>query len=266
MYSTTLVEPEKLYVNLGLDRTLCQGQVVSIALPNDNLTYFWQKNGSDFHHGNLVEISEAGEYTVIAEDESGCKAFDTLHIETISYNLISEFWHSHEAVVDEDFVVANIGQTTFDSVSWSVSPTAQILSLNNDYLFLRFSDTGQYEIRLTTYKNRCFEEFTGVVHVISQQENYRLNSAKNALLSDLKLFPNPAREQFSFSVQSQEPMILHWTLTQVGTGIVVLSGQTNTDSDGFAIQQIVLHKLLRGVYVLRVFSGKEQLSKQLIIH
>jgi hypothetical protein len=84
-------------------------------------------------------------------------------------------------------------------------------------------------------------------------------------LSDLKIFPNPANEQFSFSVQAKESTNLHWTLTHATTGSIVLLGQTKTDSNGVANQQISLQKQPRGIYIFRVFSGKEQLSSQLII-
>jgi hypothetical protein len=266
-YSTTLVEPEKMHVDLGFEqRTLCHGQVFSIVLPNDKLTYFWQKNGSYFHVGNFIELSETGEYTVVAEDANGCKMFDTLHIETSENRLTAEFWHSHEAVVDEDFIVANIGQTPFDHLIWSITPDAQILSQNYDYFILRFSDTGNYEIRLTTHKNNCFEEFVGFVNVFFQQENFSIKSTSSASLSDLKLFPNPANEQFSFSVQGKKSSVLHWTLTHVATGSVALFGQTKTNSNGVATQQILLQKQLHGVYVFRVFSGKDQIGSQLIIH
>jgi len=264
-YSTTLVEPEKLLVNLGFDRTLCQGQVISIVLPNDNLVYSWQKNGSFFYVGNSVELFEAGEYTVIAEDKTGCKTFDTLRIGTVNDHLIAEFWHSHEALIGEDFVVANIGQTAYDYVTWSVTPNVQIVSQNNEYLILRFSEIREYEIRLTVHKNNCFDEQTGLVQVLSQHENLRLKSANVLSLSDLKIFPNPANEQFSFSVQAKESTNLHWTLTHATTGSVVLFGQTKADSNGVANQQISLQKQPRGIYIFRVFSGKEHLSSQLII-
>jgi hypothetical protein len=265
-YSTTLVEPENLLVNLGSDRTLCQGQVVSIILPYGNLTYSWQKNGLDFYVGHSIDLSESGEYTVIAENEKGCKAFDTLYIETTSNHLTAEFWHSHEAIVGEDFVVANIGQTPFDYATWSVMPDAQVVLQNEEYFILRFSDEGEYEIRLTTHKNGCFAQQFSVVHVMSQQEIFDLKSTPISSLSDLRIFPNPAINYFNFSVQSDKPSVLHWTLTHVATGSAVLFGKTQTDSKGFATQHILLPNKLHGVYVFRVFSGKEQISSQLIIY
>jgi hypothetical protein len=265
-YSTTLVEPKKLHVDLGSDRTLCRGQVISIILPNDNLTYFWQKDGRYFHIGNVGKLSETGKYTVIAENENNCKAFDTLQIKTSGDRLTAEFWHSHEAIVGEDFVVANIGQTPFDYATWNVIPDAEIVSQNDEYFILRFSEDGEYEIRLMTHKNECFEELSSIVHVIFQDKYFHLKSPSVSSLSDLKIFPNPAKEEFNFSVQSQKPTLLLWTLTHVGSGSVVLFGKTQTDSKGFATQQILLKKQFHGSYMLRVFSGREQISSQVIIH
>ncbi|MCL2027780.1 MAG: T9SS type A sorting domain-containing protein [Bacteroidales bacterium] len=265
-YSTTLVEPEELLVDLGFDRTLCHGQVLSIFLPYDNLMYSWQKNGDFFHVGPFVELSETGMYTVIAENNLNCKTFDTLYIDTVQDHLTAEFWHSHEAVVGEDFVAANIGQTPFDYLVWSITPAVQILSQNNEYFHIRFTDTGEHEIRLTAHKNGCFDEQVGVVNVISQQENFQMKSGRKSSLSDLKIFPNPTRDQFSFSVQAEKSTVLRWTLNHATTGLVALSGQIQTDSDGFANQQISLQKQISGVYVFRVFNGKEQLSQQLIIY
>jgi len=92
-----------------------------------------------------------------------------------------------------------------------------------------------------------------------------MNSTRISSLSDLNVFPNPTKEYFNFSVQAQKSTTLHWTLTHTTTGTVVLFGQTKTDSDGFANQQILLPTQLRGAYVFRVFSGNEQLGSQLII-
>jgi hypothetical protein len=189
-----------------------------------------------------------------------------MYIQTRADSITSEFWHSHEAMVGEDFVIANISQTLADRVVWDVSPTARILSQCDEYFLLQFSDTGYYEISLTAYVGECFREQTGVVYVVSYDEIFYTKSARTSMLSDLKLFPNPASEQFSFSVQSRETTALNWTLTRVGTGIVAASGQARPDSGGVAGQQISLQGLPRGVYVLRVFSGNEQLSAQLIIN
>ncbi len=261
-----VTEPEKLHIKLGSNRTLCHQQTLPIHLSNEDLTYFWTKNGSFFHFGDSVNLSETGEYTVIAENPDGCTAFDTIHIKHLPDTIDAEFWHSHEAVIDENFVVANIGLSLVDSVVWSISPSARVLSQNDEYLHLRFSDTGQYQIRLITYKNGCFKERDGIVYVMPINEHLRLKSAKTVSLSDLKLFPNPAHDQFNFSVQTKKSTTLHWTLTHVGTGILALSGQVKSDSNGMANQQISLKKQSHGVYVFRVFAGKEQLSAQLIIH
>jgi len=264
-YSATLVEPEKLLVNLGYDRTLCRGQVFSIVLPDDKMTYVWQKNGAFFETGNFAMFSETGEYTVIAEDEIGCKAFDTLQVKTVPDLLIAEFWHSHEAVVGEDFVVANIGQTPFDFVTWTIAPDAQIVSQNDDYFVVRFSDAGAYQISLTVHKNGCFDEEIGFVNVISEHESLRLKSIRKSTLSDLKLFPNPANDQFTFSVKAPQTAALRWILVNVSAGTVVLFGQAYADSDGLVEGQVLLPVQLRGTHVFRIFTEHEQISEQLII-
>jgi len=264
-YSTTLVEPEKLLVNLGYDRTLCHGQVFSIVLPDDKVTYVWQKDGTFFQTGNFAMLSETGEYTVIAEDETGCKTFDTLHIQTVTDHVIAEFWHSHEAVVGEDFVVANIGQMSFDFVTWAITPDVQIVSQNDNYFVVRFSDVGVYEVSLTVHKNSCFEEEVGLVHVISEHESLRMRAARKSTLSDLKLFPNPANDQFMFSVQAPQTTALRWILVNVWAGTVVLFGQAYSDSDGLVEGQILLPTQLRGTHVFRIFTEHEQISEQLII-
>jgi len=264
-YATTLVEPEQLLVNLGYDRTLCYGQVFSIVLPDDKLTYFWQKDGTFFQIGYLAMLSETGEYTVIAEDETGCKAFDTLQIQTVTDHLIAEFWHSHEAVVGEDFVVANIGQTPFDFVTWAITPDVQIVSQNDDYFVVRFSDVGAYEISLTVHKNGCFDEEIGLVNVISEHESLQMRAARKSTLSDLKLFPNPANDQFTFSVKSPQTTELRWILVNVSAGTVVLFGQAYSDSDGLVEGQVLLPVQLRGTHVFRVFTENEQISEQIII-
>jgi hypothetical protein len=214
----------------------------------------------------LTNLS-GGYYSAFVTDRNGCQiTYSTTLVGTLPNDFITEFWHSHEAVVGVDFVVANIGQTPFDSVIWNVTPHAQIVSQNNDYFIIRFADEGEYEIRLIAYKNGCLMEQTGFVQVFSQQDHFHLKSTPVSSLSDLKIFPNPTRDYFNFSVQAPKPTVLYWTLTHVATGSVVRFGKIQTDPDGFATQQILVQKQLFGSYVFRVFSGKEQISSQLIIH
>jgi len=162
-------------------------------------------------------------------------------------------------------VVANIGQTPFDFVTWTIAPDAQIVSQNDDYFVVRFSDAGAYQISLTVHKNGCFDEEIGFVNVISEHESLRLKSIRKSTLSDLKLFPNPANDQFTFSVKAPQTAALRWILVNVSAGTVVLFGQAYADSDGLVEGQVLLPVQLRGTHVFRIFTEHEQISEQLII-
>ncbi len=266
IYSASLVNPEKIEVELGEDRRLCAGQYLRISLPDEDLSYQWKKDTVFLGLGSTLECSETAVYTVIAENKNGCQVFDTLRIETLSERIDAEFWLSNDAFVGVDFVVANIGKTPTDSVIWTVTPNAEIRSQSKDYFQLHFLDTGNYEIRLKTYKNGCFEECSAMVYVANSDENILKSVARKSSLFDLKIFPNPAEEDFNFSVQAPKNTSIQWTLTHVSTGITVQSGQSQSNANGFVNQHILLQKSTPGVYVLRVFNGNEQTGASLIIH
>ncbi|SFF12222.1 SprB repeat-containing protein, partial [Chitinophaga sp. CF118] len=108
-HTYTLIDPLPLTVSLGVDRTLCKGQVAVTdgTIPN-GADYSWNSNNGYTAHTAVVGINEAGIYDITATDIDGCVAHDTVVIKTVDNVISAEFLASTQAFTGDTVIVANV--------------------------------------------------------------------------------------------------------------------------------------------------------------
>lgn len=96
-----------------------------------------------------------------------------------SYNQITDFNFN---IQSDTVLFSNTSQNT-DSVKWDFGDGTY--SILQDPVHI-FNSTGQYEVRLTTYKNGCEQSKTEIIHILST-EHINLTDTWN-------IYPNPVSE------------------------------------------------------------------------
>jgi PKD repeat protein len=101
-------------VSLGPDLELCSGNGIHITDNSATPTgYLWSDGTTD----NVLIIEESGEYSLIAENENGCLAYDTMLVEVIGVSPSVSFT-SVGACVNTPVQFTAINNSTDEIVGW----------------------------------------------------------------------------------------------------------------------------------------------------
>lgn len=74
--SFTVYVADKPQINLGKDTSLCFGQGITLYAELNKATYLWQDNTTK----SILNVTQAGQYWVIATDSNKCSASDSINI------------------------------------------------------------------------------------------------------------------------------------------------------------------------------------------
>ncbi len=73
-----LENPDAIVVDLGNDTTICSGDTITLT-PPPGFDYEW--SGTLFPSFRIIDVSDAGTYSVIVTDDDGCKGYDTIVVD-----------------------------------------------------------------------------------------------------------------------------------------------------------------------------------------
>lgn len=192
----TLTDPEQRLINLGKDITLCSGdsQAYDIRINDAGATYQWiDQTGKVISTNPKVSLSAAGNYTATVIDSKGCSASGSVTIKNSSEVLNPQFMIATHAYVEASVKLVNTSPTKPQSVEWIIpnDPSIQIIEKNDDYLEVKFANTGSYQFGLKGKQGECEKTFYKDVIVEQNLSGVELEPARISNIKEFTIVPNP---------------------------------------------------------------------------
>lgn len=205
----TLIEPEQRVINLGKDITLCAGdsQDYDISINDAGAIYQWMDQiGKIISTNPKISLSIAGTYTAIVTDSKGCSASDTITIRNSSEILNPQFMIATHAYTEASVKLVNTSPTKPQSVEWVIpnEPSIQIIEKNDDYLEVKFSNTGSYQFGLKGKQGECEKTFYKDVIVEQNLSGVELEPARISNIKEFTIVPNPNQGVYKVIVKLYE--------------------------------------------------------------
>jgi hypothetical protein len=269
-FSFYLDQPEKVSVDLGEDAIICGGMEYSLH-PEGYNTYYWQQDGEVIAQTPSVSLDEAGTYTLEVTDEKGCAGRDTFNLEVDNDLLRADFIIPTEAQAGDTLAGIDISNPEPDSVYWHFEGSPTVFdweaSESNPYTrFIRYSDTGRFDVALFSMKAQCRDSVVKTVHILPDSENQddkKLLGAKPDLIETFHVFPNPNNGEFSVRVELTK---------KADITLDMISSQRNQLIDRKILSGLKNYKLqysfaglTPGVYILNLQVRDKQRAIQVII-
>lgn len=263
----TLTDPTQLTVDLGKDITLCLGdtQTYNVAISDPGATYQWKdQNGNIISTNPSITLSNAGTYTVLITDSKGCTAADSVIIKNSSEVLDPQFMLTTHAYREATVVLVNTSPTQPEKVEWLIpdSPDIQVINKTGDFLELKFSKLGSYEIGLKGIQGECEKTFYKKVIVEENTSGVNLNPEKASNVREFTILPNPNNGVFKVLVGLEKTAIINIRIIDMISHEVYPATKL-TPSTYFTIPFNT--SLPGGSYLIILETGNEALVKKMLV-
>ncbi|RXM53209.1 MULTISPECIES: SprB repeat-containing protein [unclassified Chryseobacterium] len=201
----TLTDPAQLKVDLGSDITLCLGdtQTYNVDINEVGATYQWKdQTGNIISSSPSITLSKAGTYIVLITDSKGCTATDEVVIKNSMDVLDPQLMLTTHAYVESTVVLVNTSPTKPEKVVWVIpdTPDIKVLNKTDDFLELKFSKTGSYEIGLKGMQGECVKTFYKKVVVEENTSGINTDPVKASNVREFTILPNPNKGVFKVLV------------------------------------------------------------------
>ncbi|ADV48443.1 hypothetical protein Celal_1125 [Cellulophaga algicola DSM 14237] len=209
IYRTYVVEdPLPIQINLGEDRVLCEGQVLTLNATVENLdaTYMWVGDNGFSSDEAIVTLSERGSYTLNISTATGCTVTGTITIDVSDEEISAELAVSSQVFVGESLILVDISYPLPESMEWIIPDNATIITSTTDEAEITFDTPGEYEIGIITQRGPCTEIQTKKVLVLNTDPTVNAVDTENGqkLIEDFILYPNPTSGVFNAQITMSE--------------------------------------------------------------
>ncbi|WP_072986893.1 T9SS type A sorting domain-containing protein [Pseudozobellia thermophila] len=200
--------PKPVSVDLGENRTLCVGQelVLDATIEDENAIYQWSSNNGFTSDEAMVTLTKSGTYTVLVSTSTGCSAEGSITVEISTEEISAEFAASTQVFADETVVAVDISYPLPEKLEWILPDEATVLQKDNDEAEFRFSEPGEYEIGIATYRGDCKAQQTKKIIVVAPDASVKKEDSQGGqkLVEDFIIYPNPSSGQFTADVNLSE--------------------------------------------------------------
>ena len=260
-----LTNPAPIIVDLGNDRTLCNGQSLDLNITiNDALAqYNWSSNNGFTSSSPIVSLTNSGTYSAKITSSKGCVAQDNISINTSNVNISSEFFLSSQAYLDEEVILVNASTPLGQNTVWQIPNNVIIVSQTENYIVLKFSSTGSYSISLKQTQGDCYALYSKIINVEPKTINSNIGNSSNPFITEFTVTPNPSNGNFNAIVKLEESSPIKLRLYALsGQQPLIEKYETNQKSYVVAFNA----NLPAGTYALILETSKQTLVKKIIIY
>ena len=265
-FKTFIIEnPPKFEIDLGENRTLCNGQTLTlnIAINDPQATYLWTGDKGFSSNTPLVTLSEKGTYTATVTTKDGCIATDAITIESANTQIASEFLLTTQAYENEEVILVNTSNPKGETTEWLV-PENEVIEITNksdDYISLIFKAKGEYRIGIRQTQGNCFELFYKNIIVEPATDLPKTEKTNEAYVREFEVAPNPNNGKFKAKVVLEKAGAIKFRLYSI-TGQLVNEKNSASATEHWVDFQ---DPLPAATYILVLETPYQRLSKKIII-
>ena len=260
----TLENPSPDLINLGEDRLLCGGQsvILNASYQGEGTSYLWTSDNGFTSTSPVIEISDAGTYTVAVTTALGCGGGDSIQITTSDTPIDAHFVLSTQAFAGEELALVNISEPLGERVEWFFPPEAVVIAETNENAILLFKEPGSYEIILRSNQGTCFLDYMKTI-LIEESENIAdIGDAEIPFIQEFVIYPNPTSGEFKVSIVLSEASPISLKMFSIAANDLVHKRLENA-ADSFEIDYYV--SLASGTYILLLETAKGSEIRKIII-
>lgn len=219
-----LSDPEPLTVYLGEDRTLCNGQSLTLApsVADAKTKFSWTGPNSFNAVLSEVAVDKAGTYKLTITDSKGCQASDEISINVRNADISSEIFVATEVFAGDTIVVANISDPNPDSVEWLIEDSDSLKVIDKDEYYARvlFLKTGYYKLGFRAYKGDCFQEIFKTITVVDK-DGTEDDPFGESIIEKYYVYPNPNDGNYNVKITLNKTSAIRLRIINIGTGNTV---------------------------------------------
>ena len=261
----TIENPSKFEIDLGENRTLCNGQTLTlnIAINDPQATYLWTGDNGFSSNMPQVTLSEKGTYRATVTTKDGCTATDAITIESANTQIASEFLLTTQAYENEEVILVNTSNPKGETTEWLV-PENQAIEVTNksdDYISLIFKAKGEYRIGIKQTQGNCFELFYKNIIVEPATDLPKTQKNNEAFVREFEVAPNPNDGKFKAKVVLEKAGAIKFRLYSI-TGQLVSEKNSASATEHWVDFQ---DPLPAATYILVLETPYQRLSKKIII-
>lgn len=261
----TIENPLKFEINLGGNRTLCNGQTLTLntAINDSQATYLWRGDNGFSSNAPEVTLRESGTYTATVTTKDGCVASDTLTIEVANTPIASEFLVTTQSYENEEVVLVNTSNPKGETTQWLVPQNndIEITQQSDNYISLIFKVKGEYRIGIKQTQGNCFELFYKNIIVEPASDLPKSDNTNKAFIKEFEVAPNPSNGNFQAKVVLEKTGSVKFRLYSITGQLVSQKALPSAEEHWVDFQE----RLSAGSYILILETPYQLLSKKIII-
>jgi hypothetical protein len=260
-----LSDPEPLTVDLGEDRTLCNGQSLVLApiVTGPQTAFSWTGPDSFKAVSPEITVDKAGTYHLAITDSKGCRATDEINISVKDVDISSEIFVSTEVFTGDTVVIANISNPAPDSMEWLIedSDSLRLVEMDEHYARVIFYYPGHYTIGFRAYKGDCFQEVRKTVTAIKPGEA-RDDTFGESLIEKFFVYPNPNDGNFHVNIELNRTSAIRLRIINAGTGYIAGDKKYNGQKEYDIPYNMAIPA---GVYVIVLETASGYMNIKMIV-
>ena len=261
----TIENPSKFEIDLGENRTLCNGQTLTlnIAINDPQATYLWTGDNGFSSNTPQVTLSEKGTYRATVTTKDGCTATDAITIESANTQIASEFLLTTQAYENEEVILVNTSSPKGETTEWLIpeNEAIEITNKSEDYISLIFKAKGEYRIGIKQTQGNCFELFYKNIIVEPATDLPKTQKTNEAFVREFEVAPNPNDGKFKAKVVLEKAGAIKFRLYSI-TGQLVSEKNSASATEHWVDFQ---DPLPAATYILVLETPYQRLSKKIII-
>jgi hypothetical protein len=255
----------EIYPDLGEDLTICSDNFV-VLYPGNYTEYQWMA-------GNVIlkdtdselVVWDSNKYVVEVKDELGCIASDTINVSLKESELNPVLLSASSVNAGDTLMVLEVGQPKPERIEWEFTGQHEITETGAFYCKLIYKEEGVFELGVKAYLNDCMAQKRESIMVLPATEKGDEDSNTdeyNLHIEKLKVYPNPAPEQFSATIKLSKTADLSLYLIHVESGQVF----EKRSLKGLKEYQETFRGLQSGTYCICAESlGERQVKKVIVL-
>ncbi len=241
MIETVVVENANPVVDLGADTTICAGETLILDAGNPGSSYVWS-NSSEV--SQTLEVSTSGTYTVYATAPNGCLGIGNINVSVSEAPSAAGIYRQGSY---PNFVFSVLNPDNAATYDWNFGD-GTILT-NAPATVSHYYTSAAPATVTVTLSNDC-----GSVDI---SEAYGDLAIENTQLSGLKIYPNPATDKFTVSLDDA---------SEAYVSVVSTAGSVVLENTPFSNQIVVNTGVWEsGIYFVTVSANGAVTTSKVVV-